>query len=276
MPNKVACCHDATFWSFRKDGFMLEFQPLPICRRSWAPASGSFDVSEGLEATLCCLGMVVLSLSLSSHCRYTSLHITSLDRLGFICLGIACLPWCVYLIVYIGPVLSFSCHFYVISSCSSSLNSSHPRNQILKMSHSGIADFPALTVPVPRGTLHNYSASWSTAPAKSLQPCSFPSQWRVVNHGKPLVWFFFSKVEAFLFFCHKALCNTWGYVRVTVHPPWGRVDTGLWCVTRQGKHEGSALGRMMENFHPPNQWWLWHLCGLASFHTDTPLGTPFQ
>eukprot|EP00434_Breviolum_minutum_P010516 symbB.v1.2.009277.t1/scaffold584.1/size184464/12 len=23
---------------------MLEFQPLPICRRSWAPASGSFDV----------------------------------------------------------------------------------------------------------------------------------------------------------------------------------------------------------------------------------------
>ena len=178
----------------------------------------------------------------------------------------------------IGPVLSFSCHFYVISSCSSSLNSSHPRNQILKMSHSGMADFPALTVPVPRGTLHNYSASWSTAPAKSLQPCSLPSQWRLVNHGKPLVWFFFSKVEDF-FFCHKALCNAWGYVRVTVHPH--EVEStrvfGAWPGsenTREVPWEGWWKTSILPTNDACGICAVW--CPLASFHTDTPLGTPFQ
>ena len=125
----------------------------------------------------------------------------------------------------------------------------------------------------PRGTLHNYSASWSTAPAKSLQPCSFPSQWRVVNHGKPLVWFFFSKVEACM--QHVRVCK--GYSA----PPMRSSRHGSLVRDPTGKTRGKCLGKDDGKLPSSQPMMLvafvrvvW--CPLASFHTDAPLGTPFQ
>ena len=86
------------------------------------------------------------------------------------------------------------------------------RNQILKMSHSGIADFPALTVPVPRGTLHNYSASWSTATSQNLTNLvAFQVNEEWLTMVNPSFDFFFSKVEAFLFFLPQSFMQ---HVRV--------------------------------------------------------------
>lgn len=103
----------------------------------------------------------------------------------------------------IGPVLSFSCHFYVISSCSSSLNSSHPRNQILKMSHSGIADFPALTVPVPRAPYITTAHLGQRHQPKAYNLVAFQVNEEWLTMVNPSFDFFSAKLRPFYSFATK-------------------------------------------------------------------------
>lgn len=96
---------------------------------------------------------------------------------------------------------------------------------------------------------------------------------QVVNHdGKPLVWFFFSKVEAFI--QHVRVCK--GYSA----PPHEVESTrvfGAWP-DRENTREVPWEGWWKTSILPTNDacgiYAVW--CPLASFHTDAPLGTPFQ